>query len=376
MKIKIYLLLIALFFILITTTFSCAFLQYGANEEKLDYYFKYYSDKNLFGGSVLVAKNGEVFFNKGYNIAKAKDNTFFNKDTQTSIMSISKQITAVSILLLEEKGLLSTNDLASKYINGLSDGEALTIHHLLCMKSGLYNLINVINSEVYEGKRELKNVTFDEFINTLKNKPREYLPGEKYAYNNTNYYLLARIVEIVSGNSFRDFVNQNIFSPLGMKNTFQPDSYDEYSVLPDYFEANSYGNYKTKEMPHPSTVLGCGRIISTTGDLFLFSQALHRGNLLTQNSYSKMISPYSGLNSTDGYIFKTNYAYGLNIDNEITVNGKKRKTIWHSGSFANGVSTLMVHFIDENIDIIILENIRVYPSLEKHVIDAANIILK
>lgn len=355
---------------------SCAFLQSGTYEEKLDYYFNYYSEKNLFNGSVLAAKGGNIILNKGYGIAKAVDDSPFMEDTKTSIMSISKQITAVSILLLEERGALSTNDLASKYISELKDNDSLKIHHLLCMRSGIFNLINVINSDVYGGNRELKNVSFTEFMKEYENKPSEYAPDEKYAYNNTNYYFLARIVEIVSGSVFSDFVKQNIFIPIGMSNTFQPVSYEEYSVIPDYFEINSNGYYQTKKMPDPSTVLGCGGIISTTKDLFLFSRALHKSNLLSKNSYEKMTTSYSGLNSTDGYIFKTNYAYGLNVDNEITVNNIKRKTIWHSGSFANGVSTLIVHFVDEDIDIIILENIRVYPSLEQHVIDAAGILLK
>ncbi len=104
---------------------SCAFLQSGTYEEKLDYYFNYYSERKLFCGSVLAAKDGNIILNKGYGIAKAVDDSPFMEDTKTSIMSISKQITAASILLLEERGALSTNDLASKYISELKDNDSL-----------------------------------------------------------------------------------------------------------------------------------------------------------------------------------------------------------------------------------------------------------
>jgi CubicO group peptidase (beta-lactamase class C family) len=359
---------------LFTTT--CAFINYGSYEEKLDYYFSYYANKNLFSGSSLVAKNGKIIFNKGYNIARSKGNIPFTKNTQTSIMSLSKQFAGCSIMILVDRGLMKTDDLVSKYMPGLPDQGTLKIHHLLCMRSGIYNYLNVLHQKAYEGNLS-GAVTYDEILNKLKTTPHDYSPDEKYYYNNTNYYLLAKIVEIVSGVKFSEFLNLNIFTPAGMNKTFQAETKSDYGVLPDYFETSIIGNFHTKDMPDPSIIFGCGGIISTTEDLFKFNKYLHSGSLLSKSSYEKLITPFSNANKEgSGYIFKTNYCYGIIADDEITINGKKRKTLWHSGSFSNGVSTFMVHFINENIDIVILENIRIYPALEQHVIDSASIILK
>lgn len=169
---------------------------------RIDSLFTHYLDSG-FSGSVLVAAKNKIVLKKGYGYA---NNTTKKKNTPTTLFntaSLGKQFTAYSILLLEKRGLLRTNDYLSKYIGKFNDiRDSVTMHHLLLHSSGVFK----------EGA-DLDYTTRVKFIQSVKETPPESKPGEKFRYSNAGYSMLAAVVEIASGEPFEKFMLENIFKP-------------------------------------------------------------------------------------------------------------------------------------------------------------------
>ena len=146
-------------------------------------------------------------------------------ETKFHLASVSKPFTAVAILLLEEKGLLSVQDPLTKFIPDYPRGDEITIHNLLVHTSGIKN-VNVFGNYDRESKFPQ---TPEKLVKLFKDKPLDFNPGEKYSYSNSNYNLLAFIIEKVSGKSYGEFLKENIFNHLNMKDTGH-DGTVEYSA--------------------------------------------------------------------------------------------------------------------------------------------------
>ncbi|HEY7543856.1 MAG TPA: serine hydrolase domain-containing protein, partial [Blastocatellia bacterium] len=174
------------------------------------------------GAAVIVVKDGKVIFRKGYGMANMELGVKIEPDMIFRIGSVTKQFTAVAILMLMEQGKLTLQDEITKFLPDYpTQGQRITIEHLLTHTSGIKS---------YTGLPEWrpqwrKDVSLKELIDLFKDKPMEFAPGEKWNYNNSAYVLLGAIIEKISGQSYAEFLEKNIFTPLGMKNT----SYDNTS---------------------------------------------------------------------------------------------------------------------------------------------------
>jgi len=175
--------------------------------------------KQGFTGSALVAKGGKVVFSKGYGMANAEWDIPNTPQTKFRLGSITKQFTAASILLLQERGKLSVQDPVCKYIAECPKSwEPITIHHLLTHTSGIPSYTDVKSPEEYR-QLCLTSVTPVGFVDSFKSKPLEFAVGEKMKYNNSGYFMLGYIIEKVSGQSYDAFLQENIFTPLKLANT-------------------------------------------------------------------------------------------------------------------------------------------------------------
>ena len=260
-----------------------------------------------FSGAVLVAQNDgndEVVFTDGYGLAGRKNKIPITSKTVFDIGSLSKQFTAAAILHLEEqeKQLQVTDTLTNFFDNVPSDKADITLHQLLTHSSGL-------PPYVYQG----------DFVETSRNKAvklafdakLKFSPGKRYLYSDTGYGLLAAIVEIISGQSFQAYLQEQIFNPVGMINTgfYNDPRWQEVTVAHGYNNKKDFGSAATRSVPSWG-LLGFGGVLTTVEDLYLWNTALENNRILSQKSTKKLFTPYIKENNED----ENYYGYGWVIE--------------------------------------------------------------
>ncbi len=302
---------------------------------KIERYLKPYVETNNFSGTVLIAKKGEVIFHKAYGLASIELNVHNDLDTKYHIASVSKTFTASAILILEQRGLLTTDDLLSKFISDYPSGDKITIHHILTHTSGITNVNNLPEYNI----ASLQHQTPESLISLFKNKPLEFQPGEKYQYSNSNYNLLAFIIEKLSGKKYGDFLVENIFMPLKMTHTFHPDDATQIikNVAEGYSPDDNFGLQKAPYLDWSSKT-GNGSLVTTTGDLFLWDRALYTGKILNEKEKTKMFTNY--VDSGYGW-----YLRKKNDRNCIYMNGR-----------SPGFNSHLGRYPDDDVCVIILSN--------------------
>jgi CubicO group peptidase (beta-lactamase class C family) len=291
-----------------------------------------------FTGSALVARDGKVIFSRGYGMANAEWDIPNTPQTKFRLGSITKQFTAASILLLQERGKLSVQDPICKYIAECPKAwEPITIHHLLTHTSGIPSYTDVKSPEEFR-QLSLKSVTPAGFVDSFKSKPLEFGVGEKYKYNNSGYFMLGYIIEKVSGQSYEAFLEENIFRPLKMADT----GYDTHDRIlkrraTGYSRRNNArinADYLDMTVPYAA-----GSLYSTVEDLFVWNEALFSDKLLSAKSREMMMT-----------VDKNNYAYGLAVNQQ-----HNRKMVSHGGGI-NGFNTFLARFPEEKVTIVVLRN--------------------
>jgi CubicO group peptidase (beta-lactamase class C family) len=303
---------------------------------RMDQMVQSYVANRQFMGTVLVARGNQVLFSKGYGSANLEWDVPNAPNTKFRLGSITKQFTAASILLLEERGKLNINDPVKKYMpDAPAAWDKVTVFHLLTHTSGIPSFTGFPDYP----KIEPFATTPERLVASFRDKPLEFEPGEKWNYDNSGYVLLTYLIEKVSGMSYEKFVRDNIFTPLDMKDS----GYDSNSsVIPrraaGYTRANDrVDNAGFINMTVPQ---GAGALYSTTEDLLKWEQALFGGKLLKPASVEKMTTP-----------FKNNYAFGLQVQ---TRSG--RKLIDHGGGI-EGFNTELAYYPDDKLTVIALGNL-------------------
>jgi CubicO group peptidase (beta-lactamase class C family) len=262
---------------------------------------KYHREKG-FNGAILVAKEGKVLLKKGYGLADYEAGYPIESNTKFKIASVTKQFTAVCIMILEEKELLSLEDTLDKYIPDFPDGKKIKIHNLLNHTSGIVRdpLLD------YHGTDKIYSV--EELIDSFKKLALESEPGDKTSYSNCNYILLGYIIEKVSGMKYEDFVNKNIFEPLEMYDT----AYNHYEEGKQYAKG-----YLIVELPDSairddgfniSWAYAAGALHSTVDDLYKWDQTLYTEKLVKRQSLDKMFIPNEGKAAFGWFIPETGIA--------------------------------------------------------------------
>lgn len=307
----------------------------------IDSLFTSWNTSNHPGGSVLVSKDGKTVFSKSYGLANIEYEVPNTNNTLFNIGSISKQFTAMGIVLLEEQNKLSINDDIRKHIPELPDfGEIITIRHLLHHTSGLRDLHGLLG---LAGWRSGDLETNEDVYRIIKNqKELNFKPGEEFLYSNTGYILLAKIIENASQLKFDQWMKQNIFQPLGMKNTYVETSLNK--IIPN--NATSY--YLRKEFERALEYwgyFGPGNIHSTTDDLNIWLQNFSTPQNNWESAFKKLLFT-TALNNG----FETNYGFGVRIEEYA---GKK--VIQHGGS-VGGFRAIARTFPEEHLNIVILSN--------------------
>ncbi|WP_436864967.1 serine hydrolase domain-containing protein [Bacillus fungorum] len=308
----------------------------------LQRYMSSLSEASYFNGAVLIAKNDEILLSEAFGIANFTFNIPHTIDTKFRIGSLTKGFTSTAILQLEERGLLSVEDSISKYIEGFSYGEDVTIHHLLTHTSGISNFTSWPN---YWSDIMRKPVSKDDIVHVLKTYPLEFKPGERYSYTNSGYILLTIIIEKITGLSYKEYIHKHICQPLQMHNTGCEDEYREIveSLSTGY---TIFGDIKQTEHIDMSFPLGAYGMYSTVKDLFKWHKALRSREVISESSLQKMFTAYSDY-----------YGYGWAIEREGYISTS------HFGDI-NGFVNYMIRYEKDNVCIIVLSNINITPVIE------------
>ena len=237
---------------------------------RMDQVVQSYVNNQSFMGSVLVARGSQVLLNKGYGSADLEWNIPNSPTTKFRLGSITKQFTAASILLLEQRGKLNINDPVKKYLpDAPAAWDKITVFHLLTHTSGIPSFTSFPDY----AKLEPFPTTAEQLVARFKDKPLDFAPGEKWSYSNSGYVLLGYLMEKITGASYEKFVSENIFVPLGMKDS----GYDSNSAVIAH-RASGYvhgtNGFENAGFIHMSVPHAAGALYSTTEDLLKWEQGL------------------------------------------------------------------------------------------------------
>jgi len=295
-----------------------------------------YVRDSSFMGTVLVARGSSVVLSKGYGSANLEWNIPNTPATKFRLGSITKQFTAASILLLEERGKLTLDDPIRKHVpDAPASWDEITIFNLLTHSSGIPNFTSL--PEYAELK--LHDTPVAKAIAIVRDKPLDFVPGEKMSYSNSGYLLLGYVIERVTGGSYEQFVTDNIFTPLGMKDS----GYDSNTAIVPRRAAGytpSAAGPVNAGYVHMSIPHAAGALYSTTEDLLRWEQGLFGGKVISAASLAKMTTPFKG-----------DYALGVSVQ---TTNG--RKAIQHGGGI-EGFNTFLAYYPDSRVTLAVLANI-------------------
>ncbi|HYU33045.1 MAG TPA: serine hydrolase [Thermoanaerobaculia bacterium] len=293
------------------------------------------------GAAVLVARGGKVLLRKGYGMANLELGVPIQPDMVFELGSVTKQFTAAAILLLQERGKLSVADDITKYLPDFpTHGQKITLDNLLTHVSGVTNYTDLPEWRT----RVREDMTVEQLIGLFKDKPLDFNPGEKWSYSNSAYILLGAVIEKVSGKSYEDFVEQEIFAPLGMKHS----SYGHQTeVVPGRVSGydKSDTGYKIAEYLSMTQPYSAGSLLSNVDDLALWVDALSSEKLLKKTSLAQMATPAKLASGVS-----TKYAYGQGISE-----ADGPEIIEHSGGIF-GFTTDLLRIPDQRLLIVVLSN--------------------
>jgi D-alanyl-D-alanine carboxypeptidase len=305
------------------------------------------------GAAVAVMKDGVPLLRKGYGLANLELGVPIRPEMVFRLGSITKQFTAVGILMLVKEGKLALDDEITRFLPGYpTQGQRITVENLLTHTSGIQSYTDMPSwLQLWR-----KDFTVQGLIDLFKNEPMQFKPGEKWAYDNSGYILLGAIIEKVSGKSYAEFVSQRIFEPLGMKHSYY--GADE-PIIPGRvagYEKRDHGFVNTAylSMTQP---YAAGSLLSSVDDLALWDAALYTEKLVPRALLERAWTPYR---LKDGR--STGYGYGWGIWQY-----EGRRVVQHDGGI-NGFATSGMRLPDDHVYVTVLSNC---PDLEPSPSDLA-----
>ncbi len=313
---------------------------------EIDKYLNTAVETGKFSGSILIARNGVVLMSKGYGLANRELNVLNTPQTKFRIGSLTKQFTAMAIMILQERGKLSVQDSVCRYISNCpSTWTEITIHQLLTHTSGIPDLLSFPDFQQTMSMPSPVAQTVERF----KNKPLDFKPGTKFKYSNSGYVLLGYLIERVSETSYEEFLRVNIFEPLKMFNSGSDHN--------DFIIKNRAAGYSKRDgiiinapFIHMSIPTGGGSLYSTVEDLFLWDQALYQGKLISKKSFDDMFTAYATADWGD----KAAYGWFIGTD-------KSGHNYMGFLGGINGFAAQLMRYRDEKMLVVVLSNFSFAP---------------
>ncbi|HAK56013.1 MAG: serine hydrolase domain-containing protein [Vicinamibacterales bacterium] len=299
-----------------------------------------YVEGRSFSGVVLVARGDELLVHEGFGQTDHVTGTPMTVGSKFQIASLSKSFTAAAILRLRERNKLALDDPLSRFLPEFPRGADITIHQLLVHTSGLARY--VFQPDYAERSRRPHSAA--DLVDWIAAVPLALEPGERSAYSNANYAVLARVIEVVSGQAFGEFLHDEVIAPAGLTDTGHRG--DASVAAPDLAIGHVPVGLRTVERSSTvdySASTGAGSIYSTAGDLLQWHRALAGDRVLTPASRALMFERHVD-----------DRGYGWILDER-----RGRSTVSMSGWDGVGFSTEFVHFEEENLTVIVLCNLSI-----------------
>lgn len=298
------------------------------------------------GAAVIIIKDGEVLYKKGYGLANLESGTNISPGTPFDIASVAKQFTAMAVMMLQERGKLSYTDSAAKFFPELSPfAQQVTIRHLLTHTSGLPDYTIYWKEGQKINRDNARHTSEDVLKFLLQQKKLNFAPGENWEYSNSGYVLLALIVGKLSGQPFPQFLKENIFQPLGMTNTYVYDEAHAQAATGALGYVQKDSGFKRADFNAQNLIYGDGRFISTVEDLYKWDQALYTEKLVKAGTLREAFT--SGV-LNDGT--KVSYGFGWGMGKYLGL-----PVISHSGGEDGFVAQLM-RVPEQKFTVIVLSN--------------------
>jgi CubicO group peptidase (beta-lactamase class C family) len=333
--------------------FVLFFLPVSASSQELSNKFDslFVSQQN-FSGVILIAENGNSVYHKAFGYREFANQTPLQTSDIFELASVTKQFTAMIIMMLKEKGKLNYDDLVEKYLDIPYKG--ITIRHLLTHTSGLPDYQAVMD-QYWDKNKVAGNKDCIEYLNKYA-PPKLFEPGEKYTYSNTGYLLLASIAEKASGKDFIELCRKWIFTKLKMKNTdirtLEVKKATVNFAIGHIFVADRNKYVRADSFPSSDYTIwlgnrkGPGRISSTAADLLKWDKALYTEKLVRQSTLSEAFTP---MKLNDGKLSQYGFGWDLHSDSVLG------KIVQHTGDNP-GYKTQIIRYIDKQKTIILLNN--------------------
>lgn len=311
---------------------------------KLDSFFCSRSERGLFNGTVLFAKEGKVLYKNAFGYANFKTKDILDVSSSFQLASVSKPITALGILKLVEEGIIKLSDSIQVFIPELPY-KGITIEHLLSHRSGLPEYMYFADKHWPDWSSPMSNEDVIKLM--VKHKPAVYYsPNRRYNYCNTNYSLLATVIERATNSCYEEYMKNEIFVPLGMKHTFIYNRCLQDKIDKAYATQGHDRSNRKIEETYLNGVVGDKGIYSSVEDLFKLDQALCRGTLLCDSTLQKAYQP----RHRDLWI-SDNYGLGWRIN----AKNKDQKLIYHAGWW-KGYKSYFIRIPQSETTIIVLTN--------------------
>lgn len=319
---------------------------------QINAYLEPYVGSRSFSGTVLVVQDEVVLHHQGYGMADAERGIANTVDVRYQIGSISKSFTAAAILVLRERGLLSLDDPANRFVEGFPHS-SITIEQLLTHTSGLPRY--VFQSDY--GDREGRFHSTRDLVDWIADRPLASEPGSSYGYSNANYALLAHIIEETSGVDYAEFLSVNVLDPLGLKDTGHRGA-SASGVGRFAFGYTPVGLDRLESArPHDYSIdTGSGSLYSTASDLVAWYEAREAGRLLSESTRQSMIESVG-----------TPLGYAWNVTERL---GRQAVTL--TGWDGVGFGSQFVHFPEGDTTIVVLSNLNM-SSISGEVADNATL---
>jgi CubicO group peptidase (beta-lactamase class C family) len=294
------------------------------------------------GATVIVTKDGVPVFRKAYGLADVDKGAPLQPDMQLRLGSITKQFTAVAILMLVEQGKLSLKDDVTRLLPGFpAKDKGITVEHLLHHTAGIRNYTSMLSFALIEDKDH----SVQQMIDFFKDEPLDFDPGQRWAYSNSGYFLLGAIIEQASGMRYADFIAQHIFEPLGMRDTAYEGHERSAKRRVEGYREGFFSGYKPAGKMSMTLPYAAGALVSTVDDLARWDAAISAGKLLQAESWQRAFTPCALPGGA-----KCAYGHGWTIG---TLRGRRMAA--HGGDIP-GFNSQAIRLPDDKVFVAVLGN--------------------
>ena len=269
-----------------------------------------------FNGTVLVVKNNNVLINKGYGYANIEKKNSNNSETVFYIASITKLFVSTAIMQLQEQGKLNIHDTISKYIPNFPNGNVITLYQLLTHTSG-----------IAQQSEPNQKISHEDLLAKIEKLHLKFQPGSSWFYSDSNYVILAYILEKVTHQTLDSYIQNHIFTTVGMEHTGYGNDFNKEPYQTTGYKINN-GQMIHPSLPDMSQLFGCADIYTTPYNLYLFDKALYNGKLVSKESVKQIFTPVKnhygfGIYRDPGSYSDHGVLPGFNLENSFNLTGNE-----------------------------------------------------